>query len=197
MRKNGRNLGVISRKCIILCNSDLLHTSCRGGSRTSPLEIVYLGNGQDWALPLQKQREEYQMASKQTANYGLSQWEAGDQVLRADFNADNAKIDAALNELAQERICMGSFVGDGTNGRVVELPFTPKLVLLLGHYSSGTETLMGVVTADACRILWGVNSSQSMYETQYVKIGEKQLTFSLNTVCNSTGRTTYYVLFRD
>ena len=40
------------------------------------------------------------MASNQTENYGLNQWEATDQVLRTDFNTDNAKIDAALKELA-------------------------------------------------------------------------------------------------
>ena len=32
----------------------------------------------------------------QTTNYQLNQWEATDQVQRVDFNADNAKIDAAL-----------------------------------------------------------------------------------------------------
>jgi len=31
-----------------------------------------------------------------TTNYNLSQWDAGDRILRDDFNADNAKIDAAL-----------------------------------------------------------------------------------------------------
>ena len=36
------------------------------------------------------------MSSNHTSNYGLSQWEAGDKVLRADFNADNLKIDGAL-----------------------------------------------------------------------------------------------------
>ena len=42
------------------------------------------------------------MASNQTTNYGLNQWEATDQVLRADFNADNSKIDAALKGLAEK-----------------------------------------------------------------------------------------------
>ena len=32
----------------------------------------------------------------QTANYGLSQWEATDRILMEDFNSDNSKIDAAL-----------------------------------------------------------------------------------------------------
>lgn len=36
------------------------------------------------------------MASNYTENYGLCQWEATDQVLRTDFNEDNAKIEAAL-----------------------------------------------------------------------------------------------------
>ena len=42
------------------------------------------------------------MASGQTANYQLNQWEAEDKVLRTEFNADNAKLDAALAELAAE-----------------------------------------------------------------------------------------------
>ena len=36
------------------------------------------------------------MASSYTSNYQLCQWEAGDKVLRTDFNGDNQKIDAAL-----------------------------------------------------------------------------------------------------
>ena len=40
------------------------------------------------------------MASNYTEHYDLCQWEATDQVQRTDFNADNAKVDAALNTLA-------------------------------------------------------------------------------------------------
>ena len=39
------------------------------------------------------------MASNYTENYGLCQWEAADQVLREEFNQDNAKVDEALQEL--------------------------------------------------------------------------------------------------
>lgn len=42
------------------------------------------------------------MASNQTSNYGLNQWEAEDRVMREEFNGDNAKVDAALAELAEE-----------------------------------------------------------------------------------------------
>lgn len=40
------------------------------------------------------------MASNYTTNYNLCQWQPTDQVQRTDFNADNAKIDAALAELS-------------------------------------------------------------------------------------------------
>ena len=40
------------------------------------------------------------MPSNFTKNYSLSQWERSDKVLMDDFNADNAKIDAALGTLA-------------------------------------------------------------------------------------------------
>ena len=43
------------------------------------------------------------MASGKTENYGLNQWEATDQVERLDFNADNAKLDAALHGLAESK----------------------------------------------------------------------------------------------
>ena len=40
------------------------------------------------------------MASNYTTNFELCQWQADDQVKRTDFNEDNAKIDAALNDLS-------------------------------------------------------------------------------------------------
>ena len=36
----------------------------------------------------------------QTNNYQLSQWDSDDRILRTDFNADNAKVDAALADQA-------------------------------------------------------------------------------------------------
>ena len=42
------------------------------------------------------------MASNYTEHYDLCQWEATDQVQRTDFNADNAKVDAALKALSDQ-----------------------------------------------------------------------------------------------
>ena len=40
----------------------------------------------------------------QTANYQLNQWEKPDRILMEDFNADNAKIDAALKAAADRMV---------------------------------------------------------------------------------------------
>lgn len=43
------------------------------------------------------------MASNYTEQYKLCQWEATDQVLRTDFNEDNAKLEAALKALEDSK----------------------------------------------------------------------------------------------
>ena len=53
------------------------------------------------------------MASNQTSNYGLNQWEATDQVLRTDFNADNLKVDTALKSQATSISNLAVQITDG------------------------------------------------------------------------------------
>ena len=101
------------------------------------------------------------MASNYTTNYNLCQWEATDQVQRTDFNADNAKLDAALaakaeaaalNSLTQTvnqkasqsaltaaiatipKVAAGTYTGDGTENRVISVGFTPKAVLVMNQW---------------------------------------------------------------
>ena len=69
------------------------------------------------------------MSTNHTPNYNLCQWEATDQVLRSDFNQDNAKIDAALAGIP--KIAWGSYTGDGAETRTISLPFTPKALLVI------------------------------------------------------------------
>ena len=85
------------------------------------------------------------MPSNQTTNYQLNQWAKSDQVQMEDFNADNAKIDAALAQKADAsalaalttlvgvpvRLAAGSYAGDGAASRVIPLPFTPKAVFVI------------------------------------------------------------------
>ena len=82
------------------------------------------------------------MASNYTEHYGLCQWEATDQVLRTEFNEDNAKIDEALDGLAESRNCqvwITSYTGDGADSRTLTFPHRPYFVLIMGHY---IQTLM-------------------------------------------------------
>ena len=74
----------------------------------------------------------------QTANYNLNQWEDADRVKRADFNADNVKIDAALKAVADAasggaKIAAGTYapgtLSAGTRYDVT-VGFRPSAVLI-------------------------------------------------------------------
>lgn len=101
------------------------------------------------------------MARNQTEYCQLSQWDASDQVLRTEFNGDNAKIDAALAAMSEEvsgkaevsalaakadvtaleevealalgraEIRLGTYVGNGAASQLIQLGFKPKAVLVL------------------------------------------------------------------
>lgn len=97
------------------------------------------------------------MSASQTPNYGLNQWSPEDQFLREEFNADNARTDAALAALAASigekatqagltdlsaavngkgncRIAAGSYTGSGAYGagspNSLSFPFVPLLVVI-------------------------------------------------------------------
>lgn len=82
------------------------------------------------------------MASNQTSNYGLSQWEATDQVQRTDFNADNAKVDAALTA-RNCQIYMTSYTGTGAGDLVFTFPAKPMLVIIMGGLNTLFCTIQG------------------------------------------------------
>lgn len=89
------------------------------------------------------------MASRETANFKLNQWEPGDAVLREEFNGDNEKVDAALAGLTagQLRAVTGSYVGTGEYGaahpNTLTFPFQPKLVII--SCNAGEHLEMGTV----------------------------------------------------
>jgi len=82
-----------------------------------------------------------------TTNYQLNQWAKSDRIMMDDFNADNLKIDTALGSMAQ--VVLGSYTGDGTTLRTVELGFTPRAVYVTDargaafRYSSGVGRFCG------------------------------------------------------
>ena len=101
------------------------------------------------------------MASKQTENYGLNQWEAGDKVLREEFNGDNLKIDGALTAVQASinsglsdlrstvsgqapAIHRGSYTGTGTAGKSrYSVGFRPRLVAVWAEDTATTFHQLG------------------------------------------------------
>ena len=73
-------------------------------------------------------------STNHTEHLNLNQWVGTDPVLMADFNADNAKIDAAIAALP--RCATGSYTGTDTYGsehpNTLTFDFAPKLVIVLG-----------------------------------------------------------------
>ena len=71
-----------------------------------------------------------------TQNYNLNKPEAGDPMRVADFNVNSDIIDAALKNLSAERVYVGSYVGDGTNSRTIELPWAPAFAVIMGQINN-------------------------------------------------------------
>lgn len=101
-----------------------------------------------------------------TGNYQLNQWDGSDRILRTDFNADNAKIDAAIkanatainaesilrngaissltNQLAKKGNCQiwtTTYVGTGEKGaehpNSITFPAQPVLFFIVGDGGVG------------------------------------------------------------
>ena len=72
------------------------------------------------------------MATNQTTNYQLNQWEPTDPVFRTDFNVDNAKLDAALTD---RNCCFytAAYVGNGNSSRTHTFPRKPAFVVIMGN----------------------------------------------------------------
>ena len=125
-----------------------------------------------------------------TTNYQLNQWAKPDRVMMDDFNADNAKIDAALKANADAilppdpaaacgtcRIVYGSYVGNGqygsSNPKTLTFDGTPLFVALSGRYHffavkgcSFVQTLSSPSLADlSLPLTWG-DRSVSCYSTE-------------------------------
>ena len=132
------------------------------------------------------------MASNYTTNYQLNQWEPTDQVQRTDFNADNAKIDAALktnaDAIAAEtaartaavalcgncQIYVSSYTGSGQttyqHPNNLTFPGDPRVVFVNGsadHLLAFRPNNSAIIYTDALKglyVTWG-SKSLSWYST--------------------------------
>jgi len=125
------------------------------------------------------------MASNYTEHFGLNQWAAEDHVLREEFNADNAKIDAAL--YARPRMAMGSYVGTGTYGEnnptTLNFDFEPKLVVI-------RKSIRNASRSGAIFVSGQSSSPGPEYFDDTTDAGYLTVWWDKNTVCWFTNSTT-------
>ena len=138
---------------------------------------------------------------EQTANYGLNQWDAGDRILREDFNADNARVDAALAEqgaelathaaqlalLGNAAVYNESFKGTGTT--TVTRTFPGKPVAIIVGSTTGYQFV-------ASR---GMEQAYPHYSNGMVTVsltwGDRSITWSGSSSSNAmnSGNSTYHI----
>ena len=115
--------------------------------------------------------------STTTQNYGLHQWEAGDNFLRTDFNEDNAKIDAAL--AGTLKIVTGQYEGTYAGGATlvtqqIELGFRPKAVIIFPH----SENMNGYWTHSALVLDGSSNNGATINDSGFEVTGQTNLAYS-------------------
>ena len=134
-----------------------------------------------------------------TQNYQLNQWEASDYVRREDFNADNAKLDAAIRAAVDggAKTAAGTYTGDGAAQRTVSLPFTPKAVYVCLRNgavanSSGTNYFGGLaVTGSPAAAMYDTDPSPVAIVEGGFQVAYKALN-NHNVMTNDSGRTYHY-----
>lgn len=90
---------------------------------------------------------------EQTTNFQLNQWGPEDPVRREDFNADNLKLDTALNKAPRWQY--GHYYGDGQlTKRKFDTPWNPQLLIV---QREGTPTELIIACYDeVIRGIWPV-----------------------------------------
>ena len=93
------------------------------------------------------------MATNQTENYDLNQWLSTDQVQRTDFNADNAKLDAALAGKAEAETVSALQTAVAAKAEQTAVDALSAQVAALPRIAAGTY--VGTGTSDSsgpCRL---------------------------------------------
>ena len=131
-----------------------------------------------------------------TTNYQLNQWAKSDRLMMDDFNADNAKIDAAL--AAKAEITFGQYTGTGGHGNgnetVLHLGFQPRAVVVFGYATNGGDHMLMVRPCTTARSCDGNNTSCSV---KWLDDGVQWVnSFYESTQFNRPGQTYYYLALK-
>ena len=154
------------------------------------------------------------MASHQTTNFQLCQWEADDEVLRTDFNADNLKIENALSAVKavadkayttdNKPYVVGTYTGNGsTGGQTIDLGFAPSYVRIMDRYpytlSGGRTPYMGLYQGEATRetpLSSGGLTCLTLTDTGFTAAAPKSSDDAVYPDLNYKNRLYSYIAFR-
>ena len=101
------------------------------------------------------------MASGQTTNYKLNQWQPEDKVLREEFNADNSKVEAALTGLAGQIGTKASQAEmDGVKTQLAAKAAQASLDSLSSQLTANTSSLQSQINAKAAQTSLDALSNQ-------------------------------------
>lgn len=137
------------------------------------------------------------MASNFTGHFQLNQWEAGDQVLREDFNEDNRKTEQAILDARKAPCCVtGTYVGN--QGTVtVNVGFRPSFLVVISedrkkYYSAELQAIIG----GAEQIL-ALSRSSSNHQYTQCRITDTgfEITDASEVGMSTTGVTFHYYAF--
>ena len=130
-----------------------------------------------------------------TQHYQLNQWAADDQVLRTDFNADNAKIDAALGAVkgCNCQLYFQTYTETGENGPMVHtFPYRPMAVIIMNSSGStrmfsirGAEQIVGL-TSGAIDVDTGITWAE-----RSIAIGSEK---TIPMYCGNVSGTVYWIV---
>lgn len=120
------------------------------------------------------------MATNQTTNYQLNQWEPADQVLRTDFNADNAKLDAALLALDASKLGHIEILSTAVNSAGGKTTFSVDVSTLdwdefeyVVVFFDNTSTInTGASEMFACALNDEPDNAYCSYASKYIAVAE-------------------------
>ena len=134
------------------------------------------------------------MASHKTKNLGLNSWERTDAFSMDEFNENFDKIDQAVAENQAARatipkITFGTYKGNYSAIRKIELPFTPKIVYQGDEQGRTSDNYSGAFGGVALKGHPAMHGSNTMVEI--VEGGFNVFYHGRNDVSNNNAGTTY------
>ena len=140
-----------------------------------------------------------------TEQFQLNQWDKSDRIMMEDFNADNAKIEQALAEVAEQatmvskcgncQIYYGSYVGKGSGTTTLTFPKKPLMVTIMGNniWVTAVQGAPVAIAKNAGEVYGGNNSAT--WSGNSLSLANKLN--DMDGQCNASGKTYYVVALMD